>query len=41
MKKQIIFLSAILGAVILLSSCAHRDCQGHKKTTRTEMGGWL
>jgi hypothetical protein len=40
MKKRIIFLSAIV-TLVFFSSCAHRDCQGHKKTTKTAMGGWL
>lgn len=41
MKKIFTFLTAIILAMILLSSCAHRDCQGRKKTCKTEMGGWL
>jgi hypothetical protein len=41
MKKNIFILSILFIAVSVMSSCAHRDCQGHKKTAKTEMGGWL
>jgi ABC-type Fe3+-citrate transport system substrate-binding protein len=41
MKKQAILLSMLLLAAVLISSCAHRDCQGRKKTAKTDMGGWL
>lgn len=41
MKKNILFGVSILLLVIVISSCGHRDCQGRKKTVRTEMGGWL
>jgi len=41
MKNKIVFGSALLLLLMFTCSCAHRDCQGHKKTTKTEMGGWL
>jgi len=40
MKRNILILG-ILVSVLTLSACAHRDCQGHKKTAKTDMGGWL
>jgi hypothetical protein len=41
MKNKFIYISVILSALLTLSACAHRDCQGHKKTAKTDMGGWL
>ena len=41
MKKTVILLTVISVTLLFLGSCAHRDCQGHKKTVKTEMGGWL
>ena len=41
MKKKLFFLSVLVTVAMTISSCAHRDCQGHKKTVKTEMGGWL
>lgn len=41
MKKNLLFVSLLLLAASILSSCAHRDCQGRKKTAKTNMGGWL
>jgi hypothetical protein len=41
MRKRILYLSFVLAAMLAFSSCAHRDCQGHKKTAKTDMGGWL
>lgn len=41
MKKNVLLLSLLLSAAMTISSCAHRDCQGHKKTAKTDMGGWL
>lgn len=41
MKKSLLLFSAIMLTLLVLSSCAHRDCQGKKKTCKTEMGGWL
>ncbi len=41
MKKQLLWLSVIVLAALLISSCAHRDCQGNKHRVKTEMGGYL
>jgi hypothetical protein len=41
MKKKAFFIGVLLLLVMTISSCAHRDCQGHKKTAKTDMGGWL
>lgn len=41
MKKSLLLFSAIMLTLLVLSSCSHRDCQGKKKTCKTEMGGWL
>jgi hypothetical protein len=41
MKKKIFLFGVLLTITMTISSCAHRDCQGHKKTAKTDMGGWL
>lgn len=41
MKKQAVLISLIAMVVLLISSCAHRDCQGNKHRVKTEMGGYL
>lgn len=41
MKNKVLFFSIALSAILVFSSCAHRDCRGHKKTVKTDMGGWL
>lgn len=40
-KKSIHILFVIVALTLFISACAHRDCQGRKKTAKTEMGGWL
>ena len=41
MKKRLFLISLFVLAVLLISSCAHRDCQGNKHRVKTEMGGYL
>lgn len=41
MKKRAFIFGMLVFLGMTISSCAHRDCQGHKKTAKTDMGGWL
>jgi len=41
MKKKMFLVGIVVLVAMTISSCAHRDCQGHKKTAKTDMGGWL
>lgn len=41
MKTKFLMISLIVLAVLLISSCAPRDCQGNKHRVKTEMGGYL
>jgi hypothetical protein len=39
--KNRMWIVGLMLITILVSSCAHRDCLGRKKTAKTDMGGWL
>jgi hypothetical protein len=41
MKVMNIIISLLLMMATIVSSCARRDCQGHKHKVKTEMGGYL
>lgn len=41
MKNKTILVLLLVAVTLFVSSCAHRDCQGRKKTAKTDMGGWL
>ncbi len=41
MKKIVLYRSLVVLTVLLISSCAHKDCRGNKHKVKTEMGGYL